>query len=271
MGWGIVRFQQGETSGARSSRLEAVLCSTEMDLADREAEDIDADLVEELESTYGIDIAGAAGLDHGGDLDGVRPAGHEEDAHDGAAEVLAQSLADMPPDEALDAALDPALAPVEPPACPPPPEPWQEVSDPGSSGYCYYKGRQAIRIQRGKPNANSVSISCYRHTSCTMLLSASRCPPDSTLKQWLFEVEATPAGASDELKAALRRRHMQLGKDRWSAAAEKQRLSRGDEVGMKIKYEFPQPHVQPHPPATANHARPTPHSSLCPLICHSHH
>lgn len=99
--------------------------------------------------------------------------------------------------------------------------PWELLSDVSASGYVYdANGRTAMRIQRGKP-AKSVTVNCYRHSRCTLLLSQSRCPDDPALKRWLFEVEAAPLGCSTAESKELASKHMAAGKAKWSAAAQK--------------------------------------------------
>lgn len=110
-----------------------------------------------------------------------------------------------PPEAAAEAAAE---APAES-------RPWEEVSDPSPMGYCYLGGRSVLRIQRGKP-ANSVTVNCYRHSGCHLLLAASRCPSDAVLKQWLFEVDQLPPGASPAERRAMAQRHMNMAKSRWS-------------------------------------------------------
>ena len=61
-------------------------------------------------------------------------------------------------------------------------QPWEQVSDPFPSGYCYLNGRSVLRIQRGRP-ASSCTITCYLRPSCNLLLTQARCPPDSELKK----------------------------------------------------------------------------------------
>ena len=187
-----------------------------MDMAEAEVEALgNSELAAELEATFGGDDDVAGGT--GGDLDEYVP--HlEEDVADPVAErVVLEGL-----DEVVDPELETSAVEDRPEADEPPPppelEPWEETSDPSPLGYCYYRGRQVLRIQRGKP-AHSVSISCYRHNSCTLLLGMTRCPPDHILKQWCFEVEANPPGATRAARVALAREHMALGKGRWSAAA----------------------------------------------------
>lgn len=108
--------------------------------------------------------------------------------------------------------------PPVPPAAPAEVPPWQLMGEISQTGYYYYQGRSVLRVQRGKP-ARSVTVTCYRHPRCTMLLSESRCPSDDVLKEWAFAVgdggvDRTPGQAKD-----LAAQHMALGKGQWSAKA----------------------------------------------------
>lgn len=73
-----------------------------------------------------------------------------------------------------------------------------------------------LRIQRGKP-ANRVTISCYRHPSCNILVNESRAPSDQDVFSWLYEVEPVAQGMSKEERQELARRHKKLARDRWTA------------------------------------------------------
>ena len=98
---------------------------------------------------------------------------------------------------------------------PPPREPWEELGEPTSLGYIYDSTPRALlRIQRGKPPRN-VTINCYRHSGCKMLLSEDRAPDDCTLKRWLFEVPAAAPGSSTMEARSLTEQHMALGYGRW--------------------------------------------------------
>lgn len=100
----------------------------------------------------------------------------------------------------------------------PPPQPWERLGEVSAYGYVYDGARSVMRVQRGKP-ARSVSVSCYLHPACTLLLTQALCPSDAVLKQWLFEVEAAPPGAPSAERKELARQHMALGRARWSARA----------------------------------------------------
>ena len=88
------------------------------------------------------------------------------------------------------------------------------------SGYVYMGPRSVMRIQRGKP-ANSVTVTCYRHRNCHICLTQANCPSDLVLKQWLFDVPATPEGASVDANRELALRHMQIAKDKWGVRKRK--------------------------------------------------
>ena len=96
----------------------------------------------------------------------------------------------------------------------PPPEAWTLMSEVSSLGYIYHDGRSVMRIQRGKPQ-HSVTVNCYHHPGCRMLLSEKMCPSDSILKQWFWEVEAPAIGASAAIRKQLAESHMRMGKARW--------------------------------------------------------
>ena len=96
-------------------------------------------------------------------------------------------------------------------------EPWRDLAPPDAFGYVHTisTGRGRMRIQRGKPKGR-VSISCFRHTGCRLLLNEARCPPDEALFQWLFEGPDEQVGDSREVKRRLAEAHMKSAKDRWS-------------------------------------------------------
>lgn len=130
---------------------------------------------------------------------------------DGAANEIALGAAAA----SSGAASSSDVAPADPPA-PAEAAPWEELSERSALGYFYFRGRSVMRVQRGKP-ARSVTVSCYRHSRCTMLLTESRCPDDEALKKWLFAVDAPAPGASSAEAKALALEHMALGKGQWSA------------------------------------------------------
>ena len=125
---------------------------------------------------------------------------------DGAKEVAAD-LGLVPDEEVLDEP-EPAAPPLAP-----------ALEGPSPMGYYYLDGRSVLRVQRGAP-PKSITINCYRHPNCRMLLGESRCPPDDEeFKAWFFQVEAPRPGASADDRKELAKLHMKLGRDRWSAAA----------------------------------------------------
>lgn len=102
-------------------------------------------------------------------------------------------------------------------AVPPPPqaeELWRQLGPTTNMGYVYDSTpRSVLRIQRGKPK-NSVTVNCYLHPGCKLLLVEARCPSDEVLKQWLYEVPRAVPGSSEGRQLAAT--HMELGKGRWS-------------------------------------------------------
>lgn len=87
------------------------------------------------------------------------------------------------------------------------------VVGPSESGYVFVDGRLAMRILRGNPKG-SCSVKCYRHSSCTFLLTLKDAPPDAELIDWFFEVPAAEPGANADTPKALARKHVGLA-DRW--------------------------------------------------------
>lgn len=102
---------------------------------------------------------------------------------------------------------------------PKPPE--ELMTDPSPMGYVYEEGRSVMRVQRGKP-ARSVTITCYRHSKCTMLLTEARCPSDLELNRWSLAVPAAPQGCSVEESRVLAAQHMALGKGQWAGRRRQQ-------------------------------------------------
>lgn len=117
-----------------------------------------------------------------------------------------------------DAMPAPAFTGVEVPS---PIAPWDQLSPVTSSGYVYLEGRSVMRIQRGKP-ARSVTVNCYRHPRCTMLLQESMCPSDDELKRWLFMVEPPPLGCTTAESREFAARHMAIGKAKWTKKGSQQ-------------------------------------------------
>ena len=92
--------------------------------------------------------------------------------------------------------------------------PWELCSEPSDLGYVSLGGKTVMRIQRNVL-PHSVRVTCYRHTACSLTISAERCPSDSVLKRWLFEVPANPPAVTPELKKELSTTHKDLGRSRW--------------------------------------------------------
>lgn len=236
----IAHAESGQQGGDVAGRPFAE-ASDIMDLAEGELEDLAADELLELEAIYG-DSAG----------DGVGNAIGKEDVEECAEEPVAAQAPDRETEQAIiaeivavseavglegedgddvvgghasasggDAGSAPA-ADAEPSAPPPPPQdaPWASMEGPSASGYVYLDGRSAMRIQRGKP-AGRLTLSCYRHPSCNLIINLDRAPDDDELKRWFFEVEPVPPGASKEEKLELKNRHVKSARARWTS-----RLSR---------------------------------------------
>jgi hypothetical protein len=191
-----------------------------MDMAEGEAEELLGDSMDELELTY----QEGDPLGFGGDLpfDEVESitidAGSVAEVADGfAAAAEAAGLPDDLPAGPGVGSSSSSSGPMQHEEVPPPPlAPWQCLSAPSGAGYVYDGMRSVLRIQRGKPK-NSVTVTCYRHSGCHLLLSQARCPSDETLCKWLFEVGVAPVGAPKEVGKQLAQDHMRLGKSRWSA------------------------------------------------------
>ena len=153
----------------------------------------------------------------------VEPRGPDEldpDAagiHDAAMEFVADAAAG-----AAEHPADPDQHPGEPePAAPPPPAaaaPWEALSDMTPQGYFYMGGRRQLRIEREKPRRGTTYIHCYRHRRCSLLVTSRCCGSDLDIKRWLFDIPATPDGATSEEAASLVARHLNLGRARWAAA-----------------------------------------------------
>ncbi len=97
-----------------------------------------------------------------------------------------------------------------------PPQPWDNLRGPFPSGFVYDDLRSILRVQRGKPKGN-VSISCYKHSACSFLVTEARAPPDIEIFRWLFEEPASARDASSAERKAAARRHIALAKEKWSA------------------------------------------------------
>lgn len=188
-----------------------------MDSREQEAADaLEQGISEELELLLRPTDAG----DNGSSDGGAGVTGAVEDAPDeaavatvaaGVAEALADAgVADDDLDPPGDGAESAAMAPPPPP---PAEELWRQLGPTTAMGYVYDSTpRSVLRIQRGKPK-NIVTVICYLHPGCKLLLTEARCPPDEALKQWLYEVpRAAPGSAEGRQLAAT---HMALGKGRW--------------------------------------------------------
>lgn len=186
--------------------------------------------LDELAATYGVageDDDGAApgrvgAL--GGDLEGGMPSVEEDPdvvcaVGQGLDEAgLASALGDMSGGAASSSDAPPAAAPHQdlvPPA-PVAPDATMMVGDPSASGYMHCEGRAIGRVQYGKPK-NSVTINCYRHTNCRLLIAESRCPDLLALKRWLLEVEPAAPGASKAERLEVAKLHMASGRSQWFA------------------------------------------------------
>lgn len=188
----------------------------ELDLASDEDGVLSESDLEELAATY----------------DGTRP--HQEDAEEprppaesiivdaSAMELDATELA-----RALEEAEVPSAASAPDPddAEPAAPSeeakeepPWAQLGPPSAtSGYVYFGGRSICRIQRGRP-ANKVTITCYRHPGCSVLVNAARAPVDVDVYKWLFEIEPATTDMSTPVRQALTARHKAIARERWTAS-----------------------------------------------------
>lgn len=205
-----------------------------LDLADFEAESLGSSDVEELEATFADDAAPNAT-----DTLGEREAGGPADATEpdpGFASTLSALIEEVVDGETegggsacptttgaqSSSSADPLpsapLAHVAGEAGEVPP--WAMLSAVSATGYVYDGMRSVLRIQRGKPQG-SVTISCYKHAGCRLLVSIARCETDEEIKKWYFEVGPPPEGASSADKKALAKRHMDLGKAKWFAPRSK--------------------------------------------------
>lgn len=201
---------------------QEALGEAELDLADNEEDELEDDDLLELRDTYGHGAAGHP-----------MPAAIVEDVVDRASEDLAPEHANQETLEQLAEQLgevvanddeglvaptgsassggagsgESSLPAVEPP---PPVAPWEAATGPSAAGYVYHEGRSVMRIQRGKPKGR-LTLTCYRHRKCSLLINLERPPSDEELKRWLFEMEPAPPGASAEESKALADRH-RIGK-----------------------------------------------------------
>lgn len=85
---------------------------------------------------------------------------------------------------------------------------------PSEAGYVYFEGRSVKRIQRNKP-ACRLTLTCYKHPKCNLLINLDRAPPDEELKKWFFEQDAAPPGSDKATAVEIGRRHLQTARGRW--------------------------------------------------------
>lgn len=200
----------------------------EMDMRSEDDDDIFGDAAEELQNTFGADSRTPLVPGDGGD--GVLNAPFCDDLPDeataraiasGSAAALAE--VDVGDGEAPLAAASSGGVPVAAGQELEPLQPWLALGEVTKQGYIYdATPRSVMRIQRGKPK-RSVTINCYYHPSCSMLLTEDRCPDDMTLKRWLYEVPPAPPGCSRDEAKRLAEEHMTAGKSRWGGVVGKSR------------------------------------------------
>lgn len=195
-----------------------------LDIAENEDELFEQDLWDEMWDTYHGGSAAAATTLQPADtqVEAQEPDPETMEAVIAETEAVADNVGLAGEDAAecgrASSSGDAGSAHVHAETVSPPSHPSDSLSDPSPMGYIYEACRSVMRIQRGKPSG-SVTVNCYRHPGCHLLLSQSRCPDDSTLKRWLFEVDPAPAEATTAERQALARRHMALAKARWSGKA----------------------------------------------------
>lgn len=177
-------------------------------------------MAEELEATYGAESQTPAapcdradGAPDAEDFDVAPDLATAAAVADGAARVMPQEKGDPQGVSGAGSSADAPPRVAQPPV--PVDEPWLALGDVTAMGYVYDQTRMVMRVQRGKPK-NSVTINCYRHSGCRMLLTERRCPDDAALKRWLFEVPRAPPGSSREEERRLASEHMAIGKGRWA-------------------------------------------------------
>lgn len=220
--------QLGDGDAEAMPCFAGVLGDDELDMAEHDFEDLDEQELIEFEATLGEDVDPANAPDKviGDVVDEVpevlmRPVASEETTR-----AIADKLSLMVDEVGLGAddgetVAGNASASSDAPAAEsvaedaPPPQPWEAATGPSTSGYVHHQGRSVLRIQRGKPKGR-VTITCYQHTKCNLLVNIERAPSDDVIKRWAFEVDATPRGASKEEAKALRDSHVKMAKDRWS-------------------------------------------------------
>lgn len=224
-----------------------VVANEEYDVFDLDAEleGLVADDLQELSATFGEDGAmGSLGVDTEGlmpeaPVDATTIRQLEEAV---AAEAEAVGMEQQPAEpsgvpNAEAAAQD--EGPTTAPGAPQPqgeqdaPAPGDEarVVGPSDLGYVSLDGRVVMRILRGNPKG-SLSVRCYRHTSCSFLLSLRDAPSDTELVKWLFEVPPAPAGSANEQSKVLGRRHVGLA-DRWRSSRRRGAAGSGAAAGSR--------------------------------------
>lgn len=224
---------QPATSGAPSGSAvlsPAALFDEDMDLRDRE--DVDAldhgpqDELEELFALLAESLPEDVGDGDFGGGGGPAPDLPDEQTAAEVAEGLAQVMSGIDTGEEAQPANEASsssAAADEVNAAPAPivDERWRDLGPVTDIGYVYDSTpRSVLRIQRGKPK-NSVTINCYKHPGCRLLLTEARCPDDDGLKRWLFEVPPAAPGSSRDEAKRLAETHMALGKGRWGGAKQR--------------------------------------------------
>lgn len=192
----------------------------EMDMRDVGDDNLpDPDMVDELEAAFGLSSSAPPPSSDALDEEGLCEVAEALPDPATVSEVaagVAKAMAEIGvgEDEPTTSAASSTDAPATAEAVAEP-EPWLDLGEVTSLGYIYNsEPRTVMRVQRGKP-ANSVTINCYLHSGCRLLLTEARCPDDATLKRWLFEVPAPRPGATKEEAKKLAQDHMALGKGRW--------------------------------------------------------
>lgn len=205
----------------------------EMDLADNDANDLEEEDIRELEATYGPDRPEDQHLERGAAADVtelVPDAAPPEDICQETVATVSSAVdeasgslglvgeAPTAGGSALSSAdISGGQAGAESALPPPQPSPdWEAMSGPSASGYVYFGGRSVLRIQRGKPKGR-VTVNCYKHRGCHVLINESKAPSDDELKRWLFEVDASGPEDPLEMWKAAAQKHMQSARARWTA------------------------------------------------------
>ena len=116
-----------------------------------------------------------------------------------------------PPHDGYPSVTTPGVSPVLNPI-PPTVEPWDEIPIPPVSGYVYREGRHIMRIQRGKPTATSVTVNCYQHPRCSIVVPVRRVADNKMLVRWYFSMPPCPEGMSRADKAQMTIDHKEKGK-----------------------------------------------------------